>query len=118
MLDRPETVSYLLASALFFVLAAPLAARRIAPNRFYGVRTRATLRDAALWYRRNRIFGIALMFTSAAFVVTYGYCRLRGVRVPDAALLAGFVAEIAVPAALCFIAPEAPGGHPGDGRRQ
>ncbi|KGX20614.1 sdpI/YhfL family protein [Burkholderia pseudomallei] len=104
MLDRPETVSYLLASALFFALAVPLAAQRIAPNRFYGVRTRATLRNPALWYRRNRVFGVALMITSATFIVVAEYCRLRGVRLPDAALLAAFVAEIAVPIAVCFAA--------------
>ncbi len=80
MLDRPETVSYLLASALFFALAVPLAAQRIAPNRFYGVRTRATLRNPALWYRRNRVFGVALMITSATFIVVAEYCRLRGGR--------------------------------------
>ncbi|CAK0317274.1 sdpI/YhfL family protein [Burkholderia pseudomallei] len=127
MLDRPETVSYLLASALFFALAVPLATQRIAPNRFYGVRTRATLRNPALWYRRNRVFGVVLMITSATFIVVAEYCRLRGVRLPDAALLAAFVAEIAVPIAVCFAAgrppetpetPETPSRRAGDGRRR
>ncbi|AIO67694.1 SdpI family protein [Burkholderia oklahomensis] len=113
MLDLP----YLLASALFFLLAVPLAAKRIGPNRFYGVRTRATLRDAALWYRRNRIFGLALMLTSAVFIVVFGYGRLRGARVPNTVLLAAFVAEIAVPAGLCFLAPGPPGDRADRGRR-
>ncbi|AOJ01929.1 MULTISPECIES: SdpI family protein [Burkholderia] len=110
-------VPYLLASALFFLLAVPLAAKRIGPNRFYGVRTRATLRDAALWYRRNWIFGLALMLTSTVFIIVIGYCRLRGARVPNAVLLAAFVAEIAIPAGLCFISPGPPGDHPDRGRR-
>ncbi|AOJ68796.1 MULTISPECIES: SdpI family protein [Burkholderia] len=117
MLDFSDGAPYLLVSALFFLLAIPLAAKRVGPNRFYGVRTRATLRDPALWYRRNAIFGVALMGTSAAFIAAVEYCRLRGVRVPNAALLAAFVVEIAVPAALCFAAPGPPGDRPDGGRR-
>jgi uncharacterized membrane protein len=42
---------------LFVILAIPLIKRRIPPNFVYGVRTRRTLSDTAVWYEVNRYFG-------------------------------------------------------------
>ena len=35
----------------------PLARRRVPPNRWYGVRIRATLMDPAVWYEANAVCG-------------------------------------------------------------
>jgi uncharacterized membrane protein len=40
-------------SGLLFVLALPLAFRRVGPNRWYGFRTPRTLGDERLWYEAN-----------------------------------------------------------------
>ena len=56
----------LAACVLFALIAAPLAARRIPPNFFYGYRTRATLRDRSIWYEANAHFGRGLLLASAA----------------------------------------------------
>ncbi len=42
---------------LFGLVSIPLIGKRIAPNFFYGVRTRKTLSDKKLWYEANHRFG-------------------------------------------------------------
>lgn len=58
---------------LLLLLALPLWGRRVPPNRFYGVRTRTTLSDRALWYevnaRSGRDLAIAAMLYMAASLV-------------------------------------------------
>jgi len=52
----------LLVSAVFLVLiAVPLWMRMVPPNRFYGVRTRATLGDEERWYTVNASSGFDLL---------------------------------------------------------
>ena len=52
----PHTL--LLGSSIFLiVMALPLWFRRVPPNRWYGVRTRATLSDESLWYDVNEACG-------------------------------------------------------------
>ncbi|HEV7993586.1 MAG TPA: SdpI family protein [Gemmatimonadaceae bacterium] len=59
----------LLASALILIaLAIPLWMRRVPPNRFYGVRTRATLVDDALWYDVNARCGQDLLIAGVIFL--------------------------------------------------
>ncbi|MFL5620866.1 MAG: SdpI family protein [Gemmatimonadaceae bacterium] len=55
---------------LLFVLAIPLWVRRVPPNVLYGVRTRATLADAGLWYDVNAACGRDLAIAGA--LVTAG----------------------------------------------
>lgn len=111
MSGLPDAVLYLLASALFFLIAAPLAAGWIKPNRLYGVRTKTTLRDATAWYRCNRLFGAALMLTSAIYAAAVGYCYLHGIAVARIILLIAFLLEVAVPACLCLVALKNPIDH-------
>jgi uncharacterized membrane protein len=42
-------------------LGIPLAAKKVAPNRWYGVRTTATLKNSETWYRVNVMGGKALV---------------------------------------------------------
>ncbi|KVE37716.1 SdpI family protein [Burkholderia sp. TSV86] len=111
MPDLPHTALFLLAGASFFLIAVPLAAQWIKPNRFYGVRLSVTLRDEAVWYRCNRIFGVALMITSAIYVSALEYCTLRGIAVPRHMPLIALAVAVAIPTGLCLIALKPPGGH-------
>ena len=59
---------------LLVLLALPLWGRRVPPNRFYGVRTRTTLSDEALWYEVNARSGrdlaiAATLYTVASLVI-------------------------------------------------
>lgn len=51
------------ASALaLIVFAIPMIRRRVRPNRFYGFRTPATLRNERLWYEVNARTGVDLFW--------------------------------------------------------
>ena len=53
----------LLSAVLLIVLAVPLWMRMVPPNRFYGVRTRATLGDEQRWYAVNASAGFDLFIS-------------------------------------------------------
>ena len=52
-------------AALFVLLGIPLARNRIAPNHWYGFRTRQTLSDPAVWYPVNEMTGWWMVATGA-----------------------------------------------------
>ena len=59
---------------LLLLLALPLWGRRVPRNRFYGVRTRRTLTDEAVWYDVNARSGrdlaiAAALYTFVSFVI-------------------------------------------------
>lgn len=71
---RPELV-FAGIGALSIVVGLPLADRRIAPNRWYGVRLRATFADERVWYEVNAqagrdlvLLGVAVLVLSLALV--------------------------------------------------
>ncbi|MDR0701222.1 MAG: SdpI family protein [Azoarcus sp.] len=57
------------ASIIFLVQAIPLALGVVKPNRFYGVRTKSTLCNDALWYRMNKIYGVSMVLSSFTYFV-------------------------------------------------
>ena len=64
----------LISGPLLVLLALPLWGRRVPPNRFYGVRTRRTLSDEAVWYdvnaRSGRDLALAAgLYSVASFVI-------------------------------------------------
>ncbi|MEO8564282.1 MAG: SdpI family protein [bacterium] len=64
----PHTI--LLASAVLLIaLAVPLWMRRVPPNRFYGVRTRAALADETRWYDVNARCGQDLLVAGVVLLV-------------------------------------------------
>ncbi len=65
---------------LFIVISVPLARGQVKPNRWYGVRTPATLRDADLWYAANR-YGGQLLIVAGALILLAG---LLGLAFPPA----------------------------------
>ena len=61
----PELLFPLLSGGLA-LLGIPQWIAMVAPNRFYGVRTPATLGDEAVWYAVNRAAGRDLVFAGGA----------------------------------------------------
>jgi uncharacterized membrane protein len=51
------TLLFPLLSAVLAGLGIPLWVAMVRPNRFYGLRTAATLKDEAVWYAANRATG-------------------------------------------------------------
>ncbi len=65
----PEVVFPLL-GIVFVALAWPLAARRVPPNRWYGLRVPATFADETVWYDANAAAGRDMMaFGTVATVI-------------------------------------------------
>jgi uncharacterized membrane protein len=58
------TTQLLAVCGVMAVMAIPLIVGIVPPNRMYGFRTPATLRDRALWYRTNRFAGAAFLLAS------------------------------------------------------
>jgi hypothetical protein len=65
---RPELV-FVGIGLLSIVIGLPLADRRIPPNRWYGVRVRATFADEHVWYEANAQAGRDLTGLGVLFVV-------------------------------------------------
>jgi len=58
--------------------ALPLAFGWVAPNRVYGFRNRRTRNDRTLWYRANRIAGVAILVAMAfAVALEFSIAALR-----------------------------------------
>ena len=54
---------------LLLALGWPMAARRVRPNRWYGLRVPATFADETVWYDANAVTGRDMMILGAAIVV-------------------------------------------------
>jgi len=79
----------LVSAVLIIALAIPLRMRRVPPNRFYGVRTRATLADEDTWYDVNARSGRDLLVAGALFLVGIFVVDAVGARwVPELRTLA------------------------------
>jgi uncharacterized membrane protein len=75
-----SVVFFLIANAVIVLACIPLAMRLIPPNPIYGVRTRRTTADAALWYNVNAVAGqllIAACGISAILLMMYQGTFLR-----------------------------------------
>jgi uncharacterized membrane protein len=74
-------ISLFVPCALIAIASIPLMLDLVPPNRFYGVRTRRTLADRALWFQANRFAGwalfIACAFTAAVFWLKPEYASGR-----------------------------------------
>ena len=49
---------------VFIILSIPLILQKVRPNCFYGVRTRKTMSDEAVWYKANKFFGCGMLISS------------------------------------------------------
>ena len=53
---------------LLIVLGWPMAARRVRPNRWYGLRVPATFADERVWYDANAVAGRDMMLLGAVIL--------------------------------------------------
>jgi uncharacterized membrane protein len=60
-------------ATLLAILALPLAMAVVPPNRIYGYRTTRTLADREVWFRANRVAGLAVIVASAVALSVYLY---------------------------------------------
>jgi uncharacterized membrane protein len=58
-----------LAGVILVAVGWPLAARRVRPNRWYGLRVPATFADESVWYDANAMAGRDMVVLGAALVV-------------------------------------------------
>ena len=77
----PHTI-LLLSAILLVLLAIPLWMRRVPPNRFYGVRTRATLSDETRWYEVNARSGFDLFVAGVVMLLGTTVIGAIGARWP------------------------------------
>jgi uncharacterized membrane protein len=64
MISQP----FLIPAVLILLFSIPLVIGIVPRNRFYGIRTRKTLFDDAIWYRTNRFGGWALIIASILYL--------------------------------------------------
>src|SRR6476646_5502329 len=93
----------LLTAVLLIVFAVPLWMRMVPPNRFYGVRTRATLGDEQRWYAVNSSAGFDLLISGIVLLAGILVLeRLGAAWSPElrnlaaAALLVGLLVRVSV----------------------
>jgi uncharacterized membrane protein len=82
-------------SAVMFLVALPLALRKVRPNVVYGYRTRATLTDRDLWYEANAYFGSRLIVASVCGAVAGWALYVTRLLPPDVFLPASILALVA-----------------------
>jgi uncharacterized membrane protein len=80
---------------LLMVIGWPLAARRVGPNRWYGLRVPATFADERVWYDANALAGRDLVALGALLVVlSLGLPAVAGVRGTGFAIVAAAMAVV------------------------
>jgi uncharacterized membrane protein len=72
------TLLFPLLSAALAGLGIPLWVAMVRPNRFYGLRTAATLEDEALWYAANRATGRDLVVSGFLLLLLSVLLPLEG----------------------------------------
>jgi hypothetical protein len=90
----------LIVSGVIGVSCVPLILQRVPPNRLYGIRTRRTLEDEALWYRVNRVGGWMLLVASLVSLALLIAIDRGSVALPEVVAFAG---PILVALVACFI---------------
>jgi hypothetical protein len=65
----PPTIMFPALGALLAALGWPMAARRVCPNRWYGLRVPATFADEQVWYDANAVAGRDMMALGAALMI-------------------------------------------------
>jgi uncharacterized membrane protein len=80
---------------LLVAIGWPLAARRVRPNRWYGLRVPATFADERVWYDANALAGRDLVALGLLLVVlSVGLPTIAGLRGSGFAIVAAAVAVV------------------------
>jgi len=100
----PLTLLLILAAAVVTALiAVPLALGKVPRNHLYGIRTRRTLADDAVWYDTNAYGGRCLIVASGVTVIVIAL--LGALPLPTDALVPAGVAALVVPSLIaCLLA--------------
>jgi uncharacterized membrane protein len=88
-------VTILACNVLLALVSLPLALRRVPRNRWYGYRTRATLRDDFVWYEANAYFGRSSLVLIAVACLAAGIVYRSGAFDPGTYLTVSIVILIA-----------------------
>jgi uncharacterized membrane protein len=64
-------ISMYVPTAIIAALSVPLALKRVPPNRVYGYRTSQTLASREVWFRVNRVAGLALIVAAGTAMCFY-----------------------------------------------
>ena len=83
------------------LVAVPLALRKVPRNRLYGIRTRRTLADDAVWYETNAYGGRCLLVASAVTLVVVAV--LHALPLPGGARTPLGLAALVVPSLVAAI---------------
>ena len=83
------------------LIAVPLALRKVPRNRLYGIRTRRTLADDAVWYETNAYGGRCLLVASAVTLVAVAV--LYAMPVPASVRTPVSLAALVVPSLVAAI---------------
>ena len=67
-LNAPVHTLFPLVGLLLILLGWPMAARRVPPNAWYGLRVPATFADEKVWYDANAVAGRDMMILGAVIV--------------------------------------------------
>jgi len=89
------------AAVVTALIAVPLALRKVPRNRLYGIRTRRTLADDAVWYETNAYGGRCLLVASAVTIVVVAV--LHAAAVPPGVLVPASLAALVVPSLIAAI---------------
>ena len=100
----PLAMLVILAAAVVMALVAvPLALGRVPRNRLYGIRTRRTLADDAVWYDTNAYGGRGLIVASTVTVVVIAV--LGALPLPSGVVVPASAAALVVPSLIaCLLA--------------
>lgn len=74
----PIVVLYLGIGVLMVFLGLPLWRALVPPNRWYGLRLRATLAEPVIWYAANARFGRLLTIVGAATIAAAAVALIAG----------------------------------------
>jgi uncharacterized membrane protein len=91
------------------LIAVPLALRKVPPNRLYGIRTRRTLADDAVWYETNAYGGRCLIVASAVTIVAVAILAML---LPDAMQVPAVLAALVVPSLVAALLAVRHAGQP------
>ena len=104
ILDPPHKllITVIILAAVIGALSVPLILRKVGRNVVYGVRTRKTLSDDAIWYEANAYGGWALLLASVAMAAAA--CVLFFADVPPDRMVTFTPAVIIIPVLIALVA--------------
>jgi hypothetical protein len=79
--------TYLLTSAVFVGFGIPLYQRKVGRNKWFGLRTKLTMRDDTTWYSANHVAGRWLIITGIGTGLSAAGCILAGMNEVETATL-------------------------------